>query len=382
MANLSAPNLSRYLQDPRSKLYASMIEAGSSAAPVQSWQEGLARALQAPLGAYMQRQAMGEYEQRQADAEQKKREALAALMGEGGFKQGMDILSQNPETSDLALSSALAQAVKGGAKLRYEQDAQGNWIALPETMPTSGKIEPIQTGIMGKKKGETDLEFYQRDPAGFAKYKAASNRGTGGGTPYFMPVQTGQGVMSFNARTGRMEQSTVGGVPVVGAQYDPRLQGSISEAKASGKETGKSVGEATANLADMEAAMPRLNKVVSELSALGKKATYTKTGQGINILRREAGMDVGEGAIARKEYISKVDNEILPLLRQTFGAQFTQKEGESLKVTLGDPNASPAEKDAVLRSFIETKKAQVAALRRRTGTAPGSGGGWGIRRLP
>ena len=81
-------------------------------------------------------------------------------------------------------------------------------------------------------------------------------------------------------------------------------------------------------------------------------------------------MDVGEGAVARKEYITRVDNEILPLLRQTFGAQFTQKEGEALKATLGDPDASPQEKDAVLKSFIQTKKAQVATTRRRIGQQP------------
>ena len=78
-------------------------------------------------------------------------------------------------------------------------------------------------------------------------------------------------------------------------------------------------------------------------------------------------MDVGEGAVARKEYITRVDNEVLPLLRQIFGAQFTQKEGESLKATLGDPDASPEEKDAVLKSFIETKIAQARTLKRRTG---------------
>ena len=84
-------------------------------------------------------------------------------------------------------------------------------------------------------------------------------------------------------------------------------------------------------------------------------------------------MEPTEGALARAEYIAKVDNEILPLLRETFGAQFTQKEGESLKVTLGDPDKSPEEKDAVLRSFIKTKREQVKTLQRRTATASAAG---------
>ena len=136
--------------------------------------------------------------------------------------------------------------------------------------------------------------------------------------------------------------------------------------KAASQKTGAALGTAQAELKERLAQLPRLEQVITELEELGKKATYTKAGQAKNIVMRELGLPVGEGAIARKEYISKVDNEILPLLRQTFGAQFTQKEGESLKATLGDPNASPEEKSAVLRSFIATKKAQIEGLQQQT----------------
>lgn len=131
--------------------------------------------------------------------------------------------------------------------------------------------------------------------------------------------------------------------------------------------TGKALGEAEVSLQDMKAMQPRLESVVNELSALGQKATYTQAGQFADATRRQLGMPVGPGAIARKEYISKVDNEILPLLRQTFGAAFTAQEGQSLKATLGDPNASPPEKDAVLKSFIETKRQQIVTKQKRIG---------------
>lgn len=151
-----------------------------------------------------------------------------------------------------------------------------------------------------------------------------------------------------------------------GKEADLEMDPLIASATEESKVIGKEVGEAGAKLSSMEAQFPRLNEVVKELSDLGKKATYTKAGQLGDTLMREAGQEVSPGAIARSEYISKVDNEILPLLRQTFGAQFTQKEGESLKTTLGDPNKSPKEKDAVLRSFISQKKAEIASLRRQT----------------
>ena len=57
----------------------------------------------------------------------------------------------------------------------------------------------------------------------------------------------------------------------------------------------------------------------------------------------------------------------MPLLRQTFGAAFTEKEGQSLRNTLGDPNKSPEEKNAVLRSFIAAKLGTIESLKRRTG---------------
>ena len=125
------------------------------------------------------------------------------------------------------------------------------------------------------------------------------------------------------------------------------------------KVIGKNIATVRNDLAEFEANLPRLQEVVEELGALADIATYTEVGLGVDALKRQAGMDVGKGAIARKEYTSKVDNEILPLLRQTFGAQFTVEEGKALKATLGDPDAHPDEKKAVLKSFIENKVAQI-----------------------
>lgn len=143
-------------------------------------------------------------------------------------------------------------------------------------------------------------------------------------------------------------------------------QGAVAFEKAEQGALGKEHGEAGAKLSVMEAAMPRLDAAVAKLSALGKTATYTKAGQAANVLRRETGQDVGLGAVARAAYVAHVAANILPLLKSTFGAQFTVAEGESLKATLGDPNMSPEEKDAVLEAFIENKKAEVLSLRRQT----------------
>lgn len=126
-------------------------------------------------------------------------------------------------------------------------------------------------------------------------------------------------------------------------------------------EYGKARGEKASDLANLESTLPQLLNTVNKLSDLGQKATYTYAGRAGNFLKRQAGMDVGEGAIAREKYINTVNDQVLPLLRQTFGAAFTAKEGDSLKETLGDPNKSPQEKDAALQAFIEQKINNVKA---------------------
>jgi len=151
---------------------------------------------------------------------------------------------------------------------------------------------------------------------------------------------------------------------------------------------GKDLGEADNALRDAESSMPQLESAVQTLSDLGKDATYTLAGRATDTAVRQSGMGATEGAKARAAYIAHVKNNVLPLLRQTFGAQFTAAEGESLLATLGDPNASPEEKDATLKAFIEDKRATLGTLERRAGRklsdpiapatpAPGSTINWG-----
>jgi len=121
------------------------------------------------------------------------------------------------------------------------------------------------------------------------------------------------------------------------------------------EEVGKARGEKTVLLQSASSKMPQLINTINKLSKLGETATYTGLGVARNTAMRELGLPVPQGAVSRREYIAVVDNEILPLLRDTFGAQFTQKEGDSLKSTLGDTGMSPEEKESVLKSFIETK---------------------------
>ena len=140
--------------------------------------------------------------------------------------------------------------------------------------------------------------------------------------------------------------------------------------QASGRTAGTGEGDAIKLYKSMESKLPGLETVVSQLDDLADKATYTYAGQMRDELFRQTGQEPTQGAIARASYIAMVDNQILPLLRDTFGAQFTVQEGESLRATLGDPNKAPAEKKEVLKAFIEQKRRSLAETAREAGLPP------------
>lgn len=135
----------------------------------------------------------------------------------------------------------------------------------------------------------------------------------------------------------------------------------IGESKEMQKQYVKDVDE----YKNMVSKLPQLNETVAKLKELAPKATYTYIGQGVDFLGKQLVGKTTEGAEARAEYSAIVNNQILPLLRDTFGAQFTEREGAELRKTLGDLNASPDEKIAILEAFIAQKYADVESKRRK-----------------
>lgn len=167
----------------------------------------------------------------------------------------------------------------------------------------------------------------------------------------------------YGSAVGEIEGAKSGAKQQAQKSVDLNMNPQISYAEERAKSKAGTAGE----LNERIASLPQLEQTVDTLSALGKNATYTGAGRVLDTIIKEAGMKPRASAVARTEYESLVDNQVLPLLRQTFGAQFTQKEGESLKKTLGDPNKTPEEKDAVLRSFIDQKKQTINSMQRQLG---------------
>lgn len=145
------------------------------------------------------------------------------------------------------------------------------------------------------------------------------------------------------------------------ARLLPNIRAQVKEAEAQAASRGETLSE----LSRAETALPGLKDMVNKLASLSQVATYTTTGKIRDTLVKEFGFGSTEGSTARAQIESIVDNEILPLLKQTFGAQFTEKEGDRLIRTLMDIDAPPAEKLARLNAFYETKVKEVGQLRER-----------------
>lgn len=228
---------------------------------------------------------------------------------------------------DWILSQKTAGALAaGGASVYgtpiYGEDAEGNTVL----------------GVIGK-----DGTFKKLD--------------TGGVTP--TPGVSWQDFGTYRQPFDKGGQPAAAPVPIenYGAEFD----------KGRGGVEGKAVGEAGASFESINAKLPGLQEVVTKLDDLANKATYTAAGQLWDEVIRQTGQEPREASVARAEYQGTVRNVILPLLRDTFGAQFTQKEGEVLLATLGDPNMAPAEKQAALKAFIEQKLRDVGALATQSG---------------
>ena len=320
-----------------------------------------------------------------------KRERLTQALGGAGqeptpearLKRGMELMG-HPDPQAQAVGRYMAESAQKEIDQRQKAlDAQrGETNKDLRHMQDlyqrdqAARAQAAATAAAAKERNDTTLEA--------ARIRAAGHGGANGGgaDPYSTIINSAKyGQLPFNTRTQEVTLPGIGPIQLkdlpqiekdhpelekflVKPADDPATQRDVAAGRAEGREGGL----AEARLADYEAALPHLEKVVTDLSALGKKATYTLVGQGRDVIKRQLGMKVGEGATARVEYMKKVDNEVLPLLRQTFGAQFTLQEGRDLRTTLGDPDLSPEEKDAALIAFIDAQRAKIETAKRRVAT--------------
>lgn len=310
-------------------------------API-SWTQGLNQLAQGFFGGRLANMAeQGEQKQERLKATELD-QFMRALKGERAaspMMPGVMPSFRTPEVQGLAAQAAMSDAER---QAEFRND-----VALQAVTPEVPPAELATFNAMTADMTPEDKAVARRIWAGLSPRAVGSAAQTIGTTPGMTQTVAGSEAAIRGAVTEAEETARL----TVQGDLRPRIEADVAAAKAA----AEAQGQAFTERARLEASLPGLNDVVARLRALSEVATYTRSGQAFNAVARELGFQPSEGATARAAYIATIDNEILPLLRETFGAQFTEREGQSLKATLGDPNMSPAEKNAVLDAFIAAK---------------------------
>jgi len=235
---------------------------------------------------------------------------------------------------------------KAAAAAAMQQTAQGGNLPAPLQMAN----EYQKRMRMGDTEGANlIMQFAKTQGKGLQVF----DDGSFGQIPGYAPAVAG-----IAGATAGAQQQAKGNV-------DLTMKPQIAKEVEIAKKAGTAISDNQSAMAERMAQIPELETTVAELTSLGEKATYTAPGRVIDSLRTDIGLGPRESAVARTDYMAKVNNQVLPLLRQTFGAAFTQAEGEKLSTTLGNPDLSPKEKEVALRSFINQKYSDIRALKRQ-----------------
>lgn len=141
------------------------------------------------------------------------------------------------------------------------------------------------------------------------------------------------------------------------AKVKSMIEGAVVEARIIATDRGETFTE----LAQAKAGLPGLTSVVNKLKELAPIVTSTIGGKLADTAIKELGFGATKGSTARAKFIGIINNQVLPLLKATFGGSFSVQEGESLKATMGDPDATPNEKLAQLEAFIAQKIRDIEA---------------------
>lgn len=158
--------------------------------------------------------------------------------------------------------------------------------------------------------------------------------------------------------------STEKGKSTVQLKFKPQITRAVKLAEKEASERGDVLND----LSRAEAGLPGLIKATDNLKELSVAATSTYGGRLFDLIAKESGWGSTKGANARTKYIAIIDNQVLPLLKQTFGGAMTEGEGLRLSNTFGDPNATPEQKMLQTEAFIEQKLRDIEGLKIQSGT--------------
>jgi hypothetical protein len=285
------------------------------------------------------------------------------------FMKGQQIYSNNQK------------AAMGNQDIRAEEIKRLVSIVTPENY-SSVRAEGIQKGLWGEQDAPTDYESAapvieqirkqfggsaSTMPSAVQEYNFYKNLPPEE-QPRYIDVKRATSYLNLG---DRFVQPTPTGE--VKNQFDinlkPGEEPKVKKEQAQAATEGKDIGEKTSLYNSALSKLPGLNRVVNKLDKLADEATFTKGGKATDFMVNQLGYETS-GATARAEYRKTVDNVVLPLLRDTFGAAFTVAEGDNLRETLGGDNLTPAQKKATLKAFIDSKYSTLEAMGNEIGRTP------------
>jgi len=376
MRPLSPTFQQRMLTDPSYMANQSLIQNGTSMAPARGGAlEAVARALTGGLAGANMRDLQTQYQGAQDSRNQAVIDALdlgknlpaeSKKYGDGttinwNARPGstdnvIQALAGNPETTDVA-TTMMGDQIKTQNDINAMKAKQEFEANAPLT--SAQKAEQI-VGVDGTVVPKYDPTLTNRFPA-----QTAQN-----GDTTLLPPPAGTQSGGSGAQTPpTAAQSVYGTAP--SKQRTPTVDAMSPKAKLAYDEgVAKDQADKTVLYKSIQSKMPQVAATIDQLRTLAKTAAYSPIENKVNDVRRAMGQPVSQGAVDRAKYMATVRDVLLPQLRETFGAQFTQIEGEKLEASLGDPNLSPEEKDAALTSYLEQKMATLQSLGREIGAPP------------
>jgi len=236
-------------------------------------------------------------------------------------------------TDPRVLEAELLKSTKGGSKIRDFNSLLAIAEGDPNGETIKGRAAQVELGLMARVS------------------KTAAER----------IAENEQLKNSIVAIEGEKSAAREEGKLVQQLKHKPSISSAVKLAEKQATERG----EVFTSLQRSQAALPGLTTAVAELKELAQISTSTFGGRLFDAAVKETGFGSTKGAVGRAKFIAIVNNQVLPLLKETFGAAFTFQEGEALKATMGDPNASPEEKMAQLDAFIAQKNRDIETKQRQ-----------------
>lgn len=146
-----------------------------------------------------------------------------------------------------APDAGVRQAGMQGIVQMPQLEAKNQELELARNFKTQQMQAEHELKMQMMREQNSSRQQMQEEQRGFQREMAQLRAQSVGASaqPYFQPVQTAQGVMAFNARTGRVEPVMGNnGQAIIGAAADPTLQGALAGAKSGATVEAKARTEA------------------------------------------------------------------------------------------------------------------------------------------